>query len=24
VLPRGIEVEGTDRGSKATVHYPEL
>ena len=24
VLPRGIEVQGTDRGSKATVHYPEV
>jgi exonuclease SbcC len=24
VLRRGIEVEGTDRGSQATVHYPEL
>ena len=24
VLPRGIEVEGTDRGSRATVHYPDF
>jgi exonuclease SbcC len=24
VLPRGIEVVGTDRGSKPLVHYPEL